>query len=54
MLGCAGLALRGELSVQPFKHGVGTVIGTQPQNPAPRVFDHAPGLEHDLPLLARQ
>ena len=42
----AGLALRGELSVQPLKHGVGTVIGTQPQNPAPGVFDHAPGLEH--------
>ena len=44
----AGLALRGELSIQPLKHGVGTVIGAQPQDPAPRMFDHAPSLEHDL------
>src|SRR3990167_1200530 len=48
-LGGAGLALRGELPVQPLKHGVGTVIGTQPQDPAPRVVDHAASPEHDLP-----
>ena len=47
-LGRAGLALRGELFVQTFKHGVGTVICTQTQNPTPGVFDHAPSLEHDL------
>jgi len=47
-LGRAGLALRRELSIQPLKHGVGTVIGTEPQYPAPRVFDHASSLEHDL------
>ena len=41
-------ALGIELTVQTLKHGMGTVIGTQPQNPAPGVFDHAPGLEHDL------
>jgi hypothetical protein len=37
----AGLALRGELPVQAFKHSVGTVIGTHPQNPAPRMLGHA-------------
>ena len=47
-LGGAGLALRGELPVQAIKHGVGTVVGTQSQNPASRMFDHAPSLEHDL------
>jgi hypothetical protein len=47
-LGRAGVTLRGELSVQTLKHGVGTVIGTEPQDPAPGVFDHAPSLEHDF------
>ena len=47
-LGRAGVTLRGELSVQTLKHGVGTVIGTEPQDPAPGVFDHAPRLEHDF------
>lgn len=48
VLGWAGLGLRGELFVQTFKQGVGIVIGTQSQNPAPGVFDQAPGLEYDL------
>ena len=47
-LGRAGFKRRAELFVQTLKHGVGTLIGTQAQNPAPSVFDHAPGLEHDL------
>ena len=44
----AGFALWGELPVQPLEHGVGTVVGTQPQDPAPGVFDHAPSLEHEF------
>ena len=48
VLGRAGFVRWAELFVQTLKHGVGTVIGAQPQNPAPGVFDHAPGLEHDL------
>ena len=48
VLGRAGFVRRAELFVQTLKHGVGTVIGAQPQNPAPGVFDNAPGLEHDL------
>lgn len=47
-LGRTSFALRDELFVQPLKHGVGTVIGTQSQDTAPRMLDHAPGLEHDL------
>ena len=47
-LGGAGFVLRCELPVQTLKHAVGTVIGPQPQNPATRMFDHAPGFEHDL------
>ena len=47
-LGRAGVTRRGELPVQAIKHGVGTVVGTQAQNPAPRMFDHAPRLEHDF------
>ena len=47
-LGRAGFTLRGELRVQPLKHGVRTVIGAQAQHPTPRMLDHAPGLEHDF------
>jgi hypothetical protein len=47
-IGRAGLVLGGGLYVQPLKHGVGTYIGTQSQNPTPGVFDHAPSLEHNL------
>jgi len=43
-LGRAGFVRRAELSVQTVKHVVCTVIGAQPQNPAPGVFDHALGL----------
>ena len=48
VLGRAGFVRRAELFIQTLKHGMGTVIGAQPQNPAPGVFDHAPVLEHDL------
>jgi hypothetical protein len=47
-LGRASLALGGELFIQTFEHGVGAVIGTQAQNPASGVFDHATRLEHDF------
>ncbi len=47
-LGRAGFALMGELFVQSLEHDVVTVIGTQPQNPATGVLDHASSLEHDL------
>ena len=48
VLGRAGFVRRAELFVQTLKHGMGTVIDTQPQNPAPGMFDPTPGLEHDL------
>jgi hypothetical protein len=41
-LGRTDLAQRRELSVQTFKHRERAVIGTQSQDPAPHVFDHAP------------
>ena len=47
-LGRAGLALKGELLIQALKRGVGTVIGTQSQDPASRMFDHASCPEHDF------
>ena len=60
VLGRAGVVRKAELFVLTPKHGGGTFIGTQPQNPAPGMFDHAPGFEYDLlhhsphaPLLGR-
>ena len=47
MLARAGFVRRAESFLQTLKHGVGTVIGARPQNPAPGVFGHAPGLEND-------
>lgn len=42
------LSLGAQLSVQTLKHRLSTVVGTQPQHPAPRMLDHASGLEHQL------
>ena len=37
-----------ELPIEPIKDGKPTVIGPQPHYPAPGVFDHARGLEHEF------
>jgi hypothetical protein len=37
-----------ELHLMAFKHGKATVTLVQTKNPAPSVFDHAPGFEHHL------
>ena len=47
-LGCAGLARRGELIVQPLKHRESTVVGTQFQYPVACMFDLTTSLEYDL------
>ncbi len=47
-LGRAGFVLRTKLFVKTLNLGEGTPISTQPQNSAPGMFDHAPGLERDL------
>ena len=52
--GRAGLALRGELPVQAFKHCVGTVIGTQPQNPATRMLGQAQDVRRHSSQSANQ
>ena len=48
VLARAGFVRRAESYLQTLKHGVGTVIGARPQNPASGVFDHAPGLANDV------
>ena len=42
------LALGSELTIQPLSHCIGIVVGTQTQNPTPRVLDHATRFEHDF------